>query len=39
MPLTLDARPDEHFDLVRIQVYSGVTTRDLLTTQSDENPV
>lgn len=36
---TLMPGPSDHFDLVRIPVRTGMTANDLLTTQSEEDPV
>jgi len=36
---TLTPGPGEHFDLVRMPAHSAVITNDLLTTQSEEDPV
>jgi len=36
---TLTPGPGDHFDLVRMPAHSAVTTNDLLTTQSEEDPV
>jgi hypothetical protein len=36
--LHLDARTGRHFDFGRMPAHSGVTTSDLLTTQSEQDP-
>jgi hypothetical protein len=38
MLCTLMPGPGDHFDFVRMPAHSGVTTNDLLTTQSEEDP-